>query len=691
MNNFDWQYYLDKYPDLRMNGVHTEQQALQHWINHGEKEGRVSIRTPPLFDWQYYLEKYPDLRMNGVHTEQQTLQHWINHGEKEGRVSIRTPPLFNWQYYLEKYPDLRMNGVHTEQQALQHWFSYGEKEGRVEYNIKTSISDEFINEDYIVNWIKLNGGVLHTRKVSNINEINLSLCPENTIVGLTGYDNILEHFFTTQITLFKHKIILVTLETDRFNMKEEYIDNPLISHWFTWNKPYNHEKVTCIPIGLNYDRQQVSLSNYLKSKSSNIKEERNLLCSNFSLNVNERDNLINKVTIDWKDFCDIIQNIPFIQNNIIPSYTDGQIAVGVTNPLCYEVLSKYKFILSPRGGGVDCHRTWEALYLDIIPIVLSSSINELYEELPILVINDWNEITEDFLNQKYIEISNKKERGEYNMKKLYLRYWFSKIEGHINTSKYYSQQGEDIYTYTLVVYSHSEFSDILNIQHDYIKNINVRKILFIDKLNENYDNFNDVYIYDTNLNYSKRIFNCLNISNIDTKYILFIHDNDIILNTNHEYLLSLIAISCNKNIDRIDLKYSDMCENVKNLTFKDTTLVKNENINDYNYNVNPSLWKLDSLVKLMNEYNYSYRDIENINVQKFCLLNFNMYKIFTYFKINAGWYVTTKFFTFLHITHGGMCLPIDNKNNHLDEQIHKEYIDIINKYKFNRQFKTELF
>jgi glycosyltransferase involved in cell wall biosynthesis len=45
MKNFDWQYYLDKYPDLRMNGVHTEQQALQHWINHGEKEGRVAYGT----------------------------------------------------------------------------------------------------------------------------------------------------------------------------------------------------------------------------------------------------------------------------------------------------------------------------------------------------------------------------------------------------------------------------------------------------------------------------------------------------------------------------------------------------------------------------------------------------------------------------------------------------------------------
>jgi len=42
MDLFDWRYYLDKYPDLRANGVHTEQQARQHWVTHGEKEGRTA-------------------------------------------------------------------------------------------------------------------------------------------------------------------------------------------------------------------------------------------------------------------------------------------------------------------------------------------------------------------------------------------------------------------------------------------------------------------------------------------------------------------------------------------------------------------------------------------------------------------------------------------------------------------------
>ena len=40
-----------------------------------------------LFDWRYYLEIYPDLMANGIHTEQQALQHWQRHGKDEGRKS----------------------------------------------------------------------------------------------------------------------------------------------------------------------------------------------------------------------------------------------------------------------------------------------------------------------------------------------------------------------------------------------------------------------------------------------------------------------------------------------------------------------------------------------------------------------------------------------------------------------------
>lgn len=287
----------------------------------------------------------------------------------------------------------------------------------------------FINEDSIVNWVKENNGILHTRKVSNINQINLERCPENTLVCLTGYNNILYSFFNNIINSFRNKIILITIETDEFNMKNEYINHPLVKHWFTWNKSIIHNKLTCLPIGLNYDRQQIILEKYINFKSIKNTDQRQLLCINCSLETNnKRGELIQLATNQWKSFCNIIPNIPFLKQYINNSHVDGKIKISVTHPKCYDLISNYKFILSPRGAGEDCHRTWEALYLDIIPIVLSSSINEIYEDLPVLVINNWNEINEDFLKQKYNEIFYKKKNNLYNMEKITLNYWLNKIK-----------------------------------------------------------------------------------------------------------------------------------------------------------------------------------------------------------------------------------------------------------------------
>ena len=43
--SFNWQFYLNKYPDLRANGVHTKEQAINHWNKYGKKEGRTATHT----------------------------------------------------------------------------------------------------------------------------------------------------------------------------------------------------------------------------------------------------------------------------------------------------------------------------------------------------------------------------------------------------------------------------------------------------------------------------------------------------------------------------------------------------------------------------------------------------------------------------------------------------------------------
>ena len=66
-----------------------------------------------------------------------------------------------------------------------------------------------------------------------------------------------------------------------------------------------------------------------------------------------------------------------------------------TSPKKYrEMVSNSAFVLSPPGNGADCHRTWEAIYLGAIPIVLKKYWPFSHLNLPVLVVEDWSDIPE---------------------------------------------------------------------------------------------------------------------------------------------------------------------------------------------------------------------------------------------------------------------------------------------------------
>jgi hypothetical protein len=292
---------------------------------------------------------------------------------------------------------------------------------------------ECITEDGLVEIVRKNKGILHTRKYSNINIVDLSKCPENTLVCLTGNSQLIMQFFTNIINRFRHKIILIFVETDGCKIDNIYLEHKLVKHIFTWNKPINHPKLTCLPIGLNQDRQGDVLQRFVKNNKDMIEnvKDRKWLYFNCSLNTNnKRSELEQLVNNKWKDFCDIIENVPFQKTYFQKSNIEGQIKIQVTDSKCYENMVKYKFILSPFGAGYDCHRTWEALYLNCIPIVQTSPIDEIFDELPVVIVKSWEDINLDFLKIKYEEIMRGRENNEYNLRKIYLKYWIDKITSY---------------------------------------------------------------------------------------------------------------------------------------------------------------------------------------------------------------------------------------------------------------------
>ncbi len=58
-------------------------------------------------------------------------------------------------------------------------------------------------------------------------------------------------------------------------------------------------------------------------------------------------------------------------------------------------LRNIPFVICPEGNGVDTHRLWETLYMGGVPIIKKNIyMNKILEGLPVVVLNDWNELND---------------------------------------------------------------------------------------------------------------------------------------------------------------------------------------------------------------------------------------------------------------------------------------------------------
>lgn len=83
----------------------------------------------------------------------------------------------------------------------------------------------------------------------------------------------------------------------------------------------------------------------------------------------------------------------------------------------------HKFVLCPPGGGVDTHRLWETLYMGSIPIVKRDPVHAAWQDLPILFVDSWDEVTLERLTLEAARI----EGSTWNMEKLKVGYWIQKV------------------------------------------------------------------------------------------------------------------------------------------------------------------------------------------------------------------------------------------------------------------------
>ena len=89
----------------------------------------------------------------------------------------------------------------------------------------------------------------------------------------------------------------------------------------------------------------------------------------------------------------------------------------------WKNMTEYAFVLSPFGNGMDCHRTWEALLCGCIPIVRASVFSELFDELPVLIVDKWEDVTLQLLKQTVYEFKLKHQQNAFQYERLHLSYY----------------------------------------------------------------------------------------------------------------------------------------------------------------------------------------------------------------------------------------------------------------------------
>jgi len=259
--------------------------------------------------------------------------------------------------------------------------------------------------------------------------------PTSMFDGMSIYvcSNLLGFFVMEIMPKLNYKFVLVSGDSDSCVPREELtqtqlnslLGNNLLIRWFAQNtQQQDLKKLVQMPIGLDYHtvsqdpnhKWLISGENHLprfqektimdiKNSSPPFQERTPLIYINMTISTNDRFRQRRRaLEVIPKELC-------VINQDFTPRTTN------------WKKMAEHAFVLSPTGNGLDTHRTWEALCLGCIPILCLPSFKRLMDGLPVLIVKDWNEITETLLKETIEKFSNM----EFQYNKLTLNYWVKRI------------------------------------------------------------------------------------------------------------------------------------------------------------------------------------------------------------------------------------------------------------------------
>lgn len=217
--------------------------------------------------------------------------------------------------------------------------------------------------------------------------------------------------------------VLVTGYSDHpiNHMEFDLLEQPSMKAWFANNATNRHDKLHAVPLGLPNEVDYAIQGNTktLNEIAQLPKVIRNLAYMSFK---------IDTFPAERQKVHDMFTGKPWV--------TKGKLDFDEAGHRRYlKDIASHKFCICPRGNGFDTHRMAEALYLGTIPVVKKSIAMEQFFDFPCVFVDDWDQVTEEFLHAKYEEIIN----NTYSLDKLHVSYWNKTIYSQSESSSRYSQ------------------------------------------------------------------------------------------------------------------------------------------------------------------------------------------------------------------------------------------------------------
>eukprot|EP00668_Euglena_longa_P016309 GGOE01020548.1.p1 GENE.GGOE01020548.1~~GGOE01020548.1.p1 ORF type:complete len:455 (+),score=99.34 GGOE01020548.1:27-1391(+) len=260
-------------------------------------------------------------------------------------------------------------------------------------------------------------------RIDTLCSFNISGLPNRTVFYLDPqqmerfWDNIRGihiHFF-----LISHQrdfpICPEAVNDTRAQICEQLLAHPLLLRWYAINVFNQNRKLRGIPLGIH----PKSVAEVFHARSR-LQTLRPTIQTFLKFNVPKHKDCRWR----WSPHCHRRAVVLHLKKNGFPVPSRQDIADRIKDRAAYyATLMDHRFIITPPGNGYDSFRAWETLFLGRAAVLETTSIDPLFEQLPVVSVDFWQNLTVALLEAKWRAFSTYK----FAWEKLWMPYWWVKL------------------------------------------------------------------------------------------------------------------------------------------------------------------------------------------------------------------------------------------------------------------------